>query len=91
MIEREQRDHTETLLVVTRVACDRCGGDLKRVTGVSLNHEWEGAFIRGDLYPTHNLADAERIEVDLCGDCLKDLKEWVEEGRIWAETGNLPA
>ena len=81
MIERETVQQPRTISVIKRVECDRCGRDFKRVHGIpSMDREFEGAFIRGDLYPTQNIADREEIEIDVCASCVRDLCLWVQSG-----------
>lgn len=80
MIERETIQQPRTISAIKRIECDRCGKDLKRVAGVSRDREFEGGFVRGDLYPTNNLADKEMVEIDLCANCVRELRLWVEAG-----------
>lgn len=81
-INREERPTTQTELVITSVTCDRCGEPARHMTGIGVprNYEFEGCYVRGKLYPTANSDDAEPINLELCGECTKDLKAWVKVG-----------
>lgn len=80
-IHRVERERPQTDIVIDRVSCDRCGGDLRKIAGGGpAVFGFEGAYVRGGLYPTRNVADAVSVEQELCAACTEKLREWIAAG-----------
>ncbi len=78
MIEREAQERSHTELVIVKVTCDRCGNNVRRMSGfVTGEYPFDGVYVRGFLYPTGNAADAKQQAWQLCATCTEDLHEWI--------------
>jgi hypothetical protein len=79
MIERERVEVRNTQLQVKGVTCDRCGKKLRQGSGfVPKDWPFHGTHLRGQLLPdSGNANEIENVEVELCGECTKDVIEFV--------------
>jgi hypothetical protein len=82
VIRYARRAQIGQTLVIVEVACDRCGLAVERVHGVGVPSDFDGkgATVRGNIYPSHNAADALIVDAELCARCTDDLTEWIADG-----------